>query len=433
MLSKKTILSSATALAAVAAFAQTNATPAATNDHGLVPERVIIVSGDPRKIHKGIVAVLYDSNDFSFHDPSAPRFLFLDRKGKIALGIGGHIYGTVAYDFAGVARSGADFDPVAIPVPADPAQRSALGFSASHSTVFLQLAGHSDRLGTYSAFIQTNFTGGGTDKHELELKQAYFRVGYVTVGLANSTFADPAGVPTVDTQGPNGAVSMKNIHISYTPQITPAIRLGIAAEQPRTSITVGQSAATIAQRVPDIPAFIQYGWAADSHIRLSGILRNLSYRDLIAGKNRITTGYGLQLSADAAIGSRLRIYADASFGRGIGEYINDLASQGVDLIPDPDKPGQLRAPRTFAYAAGLTFNYCRSGFATLAWSQCRLYDRQGLDPDTYRRGSYLSVNLFQTIFPDCLIGLEYARGWRCDSSPLHASANRIMAAIRYSF
>lgn len=425
------LLAAAAVTMTVAANAADTTAPSAADSTAFVPERVIVVSGNPDNVNRGVVAVLYDSNDFAFHDPSAPRFLFLDRKGKIALGIGGYVYGTASYDFAGVSQTGSDFVPSAIPAPADPAKRGSLQFTAAHSTVFLQLAGHSEKFGTYSAYIQTNFTG--SDSYELKLKQAYFRVGYVTLGLARSVFADAAGIATVDTQGPNGLIDAKNILVSYTPQVSRHFRLGISVEQPKATYTLSSTTASIAQRVPDIPAFVEYDWGKSNHIRLSGLLRNLSYRDLASGKNRIATGYGVQISGISDLGGGVSLYVDGSFGRGIGAYINDLAGRDYDLIPDPDKPGRLRAPRTFAYAAGLNYNFCANGFATVAWGQARLYDQGAMAADTYRRGSYLSVNAFYTIFSDCLLGLEYARGWRYNIDGSHGTANRIMAALRYSF
>ena len=57
---------------AVAVKAQNPAT-----EETRIPQRVVVVSGDTTKMKPEVVAVIYDSNDLKFHDPSAPRFLFL--------------------------------------------------------------------------------------------------------------------------------------------------------------------------------------------------------------------------------------------------------------------------------------------------------------------------------------------------------------------
>lgn len=95
-----------TLIAAVVAVAATAPTASALKpkeypDTLMIPKRAVVVSGDETK-GGSLMAILYDTSDLHFTDPSAPRFLFLDRQGKVALGIGGYVKGTVQYDFGGV-------------------------------------------------------------------------------------------------------------------------------------------------------------------------------------------------------------------------------------------------------------------------------------------------------------------------------------------
>lgn len=417
-----TLLLTAAALTPCASAVAPNSLPACA-----IPERVVVLSGDSSMAKPHVMAVLYDTSDFHFHDASAPRFLFLDRKGKVALGIGGYVYGTVGYDFAGVSNTGADFIPFDIPAPSDPARRSELQFTANQSTLFLQLAGHSDRFGTYSAYVQANFTGSG-----FNLKAAYFKVGNLKAGLDLTTFMDPASLPTVETQGPAGGVFNRTLQVSYTPRVSSRWRLGVAAEMPDCSPTLTDRTAKIAQRVPDIPVYAQYSWSNASHVRASAILRNLSYRDLADGRNRLATGWGVQLSSLASIAGGLSAYGDFTYGHGIGAYIHDLWGNGFDLTP-ASTPGRLTTPATFAYATGLRYDFTRKFFATALWSQVRVYGSENMAADSFRRSSYFSVNAFYTVFPDCQVSLAYMRGYRLNQDRTSGSANRLMAAVRYSF
>ncbi|MBD5327564.1 MAG: hypothetical protein HDR45_02905 [Bacteroides sp.] len=411
---------------AVAVKAQNPAT-----EETRIPQRVVVVSGDTTKMKPEVVAVIYDSNDLKFHDPSAPRFLFLDRKGKIAFGIGGYIYATAAYNFAGSERTGSDFIPSQLPTPADPTERAALQFTARNSTIFFQLAGHSEKLGTFSAFIQTNFDDNRS--RFMKLEQAYLKVGDVTAGLARTTFQDPASVPTVDTQGPCGEIDRKNVHLQYAPQFNEHWSAAIAVEDPHAMINNGDFTQSISQRVPDIPVYVQYSWNRTNHVRLSAMLRNLCYRDPRLQEVKYTQGYGVQLSGTSALGAGFTLFANAVYGRGITSYITDLSAYDLDLIPSATEPGKLIAPRTFSYNLGLRYDYCSRGFATLAWGQAILGDRGDLARDTYRQGIYASANVFYSIFSDCLVGLEYARGQRTNFNGDRGTGNRIMAAVRYTF
>lgn len=421
----------AVALAAAVAF---GGIYARSQTASMIPERAIVLTGDVSAVHDGVVAVLYDNPEFEFHDPSDPRFLFLDRKGKIALGIGGYVYASVSADFKGEI-DGAQFVTYDIPVPFDPARRSGLHFDASHSTVFLQLAGHSDKLGTYSAYVQTNFSGGKGGSHDLRLKQAYVTVGGVTAGLARSTFVDPSSAPDLDTQGPGARISRKNLLVRYSTAFGKGWQAGIGIENPSSSsyTTVADRNKSITQRVPDFPAYIQYGWCKGSHIRLSGIVRTLSYRDLVAAENRFATGWGVQLSGQSVIGRSVTAYYEAYYGKGIATYVNDLDGNGLDLVGVGGTSGRMMAPGAWGFVGGLQWNFCKRAYASASYGQLRIYDVEQMGADAFRRSSYFDCNLFYTLFPDCQLGIEYLFGNRFNQDGSHSKANRLMAAIKYSF
>ena len=57
-----------------------------------LPSRIVVLSGDgSHPSHVGNVSQMYSRTNLAFEDPAAPRFLFLDKKGQVALGIGGYL------------------------------------------------------------------------------------------------------------------------------------------------------------------------------------------------------------------------------------------------------------------------------------------------------------------------------------------------------
>lgn len=401
----------------------------------MIPSRAIVVSGDHVKEHD-LVAVLYDKTDLHFSDPDAPRFLFLDREGKVALGIGGYLKGTVQYDFDGMIDDGASFETYDIPVPSDPAARSQFYGNVNHSTIFLQLVGRSTRFGYYQMYIQTNFTGNGKTGYGMKLKQAWASLGNVTMGLARSTFVDgSAGTPTVDDQGPSGEMQGKNVLVRYAKTFGKGWRVAAGIEMPQMSVTVSDDTKCkkINPRVPDIPVNLQYAWdRGDSHVRLSGIFRNLYYRDLIAEKNRSQVGWAVQLSGVVDIAHTVDIFYQGAYGRGYGHYVNDLDGNGFDLVSSTT-PGKMTAPRTANFEVGARVNFTDNFFASASYSQARLFGLGHLGGDTYRYGQYASVTAFYDIIPDLRIGLEYLHGSRTDFSGRSGHANRVIAMLQYSF
>lgn len=399
-----------------------------------IPGRAVVLSGDAsHPDHVSNVALMYSRANLAFEDPAAPRFLFLDKKGQVALGIGGYLKAVGMYDFDGAVDDN-DYITNMIPVPNDPAQRQRFGATAANSTIFLKLVTSPTKVGRVIVYIQTNFTGdnGG---YGLKLKQAYVSVGHVTLGKARSTFADgPAMAPTVDDQGPSGQVTAKNMLVQYVTSDYKGFSAAISAELPSASYTNGLQTKTIAQRFPDIPLYLQYAWnKGDSHVRLSGILRELSYRDLAAGRNHFVTGWGVQLSAVANIVGGLNFFGHYTYGKGIGYYINDLSGEDYDLIPAHDKAGKLKAPGAAGWTAGLQYNFSDNFFMSASYSRAQLYDTAGMPSDTYRYGQYIAANAFYNVWGDLRVGIEYLHGTRKDLSGISGKSNRVEAALQYSF
>ena len=418
----KTIFVVVALLAGVSAFAQTQGTDS-------IPARSIVLTGDAsHPDHKANIAVMNTGFNPAFEDPAAPRFLFLDKKGTVALGIGGYLKAVGEYDFDGAIDNN-DFVTGAIPVPFDPAQRQRFGATAAHSSIFLKLVTHPTRVGRVIVYIQTNFTGAS---YGLKLKQAYVSVGHLTLGKARSTFADgPAMAPTVDDQGPAGQVTAKNMMIQYASPSWRGFSFAAAVEVPDASYTTGAGTASIAQRCPDIPVYVQYEWDKGSHIRASAIYRALSYRNTIAGQNHCVSGWGLQGSAVADIYAGLQFFGHYTYGRGIASYVNDLSDRGYDLVPDGE--GRLCAPRTAAWTAGLRYDFSPKFFVSASYSRAQLYGTDGMASNTYRYGQYIAANAFYDVWGELRVGVEYLHGTRKDISGISGHANRLEAMLQYSF
>lgn len=402
-----------------------------TTATGSVPERVILMTGDRNGVADEVMAVIYDTKGLHFHDPSAPRFLFVDREGNTALGIGGYVEVTGMYDFDGAIDCNG-FVTEMIAVPSSRGLRNRLKFDAAESRLFLRLV-RKTGLGVLTAYVENSFSNGNGG-FGFSMKAAYLKLGNVQAGLSRSLFVDPtAGGPTIDYQGPCGGLTGRNVGVNYTAALHHGFGVGVSVEMPTGSYTLGEHAEDLSQRVPDIPVYVQYGWGdGDSHVRLSGIFRDLSYRDLVSGCNRLTPGWGVQLSGKLGVADLLTVYYDGVYGRGIGRYINDLSGYGYDLLPGKTD-GRLIAPHSLSMSVGVQFNITGDWFVSGNYSFNRLYNQESLGQTGYRRADYLAVNMFYTCLDDLQLGVEYLHGGRHDMSGDCGSANRILAMAKYSF
>lgn len=395
---------------------------------------VIIVTDKPQTSGNKVTEAMYKANGEHFQDPRAPRFLFIDRKGKVALGIGGYVKGTMSVDMGGISDN-LDFVTADIPAPKQPDMRNQFQMDASTSRLFLKLVGDNTAVGDFTVYVESDFRGKNGHQYDLRLRQAYIRLGNFLFGRARSTFADgAAGPPTIDFEGPSGSVSKKNTMIQYKQEIDNHWSFAASIESPSESYTVaeGQSEA-INQRVPDVPAYLQYQWNdGQSHIRLSGLFRALSYRNLVTEENKYAIGWAAQLSGMVAFSPRITLYYQAAYGRGYADYLNDLDGSGYDLIPDGDN-GKLTAPYALGIVGGLQYNFCKNFFVSASYSQCRLYDRASLSGDAYKYGDYVAANAFYSPFNNCQVGIEYLYGNRHNHDHSAGNAHRLNAMIQYNF
>lgn len=113
---------------------------------------------------------------------------------------------------------------------------------------------------------------------------------------------------------------------------------------PSVSGTYNDNFATLKQRVPDFPAYFQYAWGAnrDSHIRASGVVRNMYLHNLRTGNNTSLLGWGVQFSGTIKVAQPLRLFMNGVYGKGVTPYIQDLTGSGSTSRPIQRTPTRFR-------------------------------------------------------------------------------------------
>lgn len=383
-----------------------------------------------------IVEDFHETTSKHFHDPQAPRFLLYDQQRQIAFGIGGFVRMRAAYDFGGSPTNSFGFIPYSIPVPSDPLTKNNFRMDASKSTVFFKLLGNNSSIGKFQAYVSGNFTG---DNNTFTLEDAYVSFLGLTIGRTWSTFNDIAAVPpTVDFQGPNGAAEMRTSQIRYTRNLTDNLTFAVAAElsQSTSTFTAGEETAKTTQRIPDIPASLQYNWGkgGSSHVKVAGVWRNINYRDLLTSKTETATGYGVQMSSNVHVNPLIEFYGQITYGKGISQYINDLSGNGLSLVRDLGKEGKMKAQEAMGWYAQVQFNLTKSIFSTVGYSQAKVFPKAGAVGDSeYRYGQYVVGNVFYNVGKDFQFGLEYLWGNRMNIGGDKASANCIQSVVQFNF
>lgn len=367
----------------------------------------------------------------NFSDPEAPYFLFLSKDASLAMGIGGAVRMRAYYDWGG-AMPGPGFAPYLISIPPDPTKMRHFDTTPSGTCLFFRVLGRNKTLGEYQLYVEANFSG--YESRDFKLKHAYAIINDFTVGYASSTFSDPAALPPViDAQGPTDKIAPTSVLVRYMPMVRDKWVFAISAETPTTAIEAdGTKTAKVDNWLPDFAAFAQYQWAPGQHIRLGGIVRSLSYRDISAATNHNRVGWGAMLSSVAHVTDRLTTYITGTYGRGYASLGGDLMGN-YDLVSDPDRPGYLYAPASTGYCLGLQYNFRPNLFISGSISQLRYLPDHRISPDEYKYGWVATANIFWNMTARMQVGAEINIGKRGNFSREHRYARRAEILCMFSF
>ena len=395
----------------------------------------VLYSGDknPTDSLEKLLNMFYYDQFRHFQDPRAPYFMFMSKKGDLALGVGGQVKVRGYFDWNGSIPT-AGFITYDIPIPKKPTEMNALAASASGTGLFFTLLGNNNLLGNFMAYFQADFSG--YNQRGFRIKKAYVTIRDWTAGYATTTFEDTQAEPsTVDGAGPNGINSKKNVLVRYMHQFKNHWKIAGSIEFPSESISAdGIHTSSCNPYIPDLAAFVQYQWdEGSSHLRLSGLLRTLTYRDLVAKRNHNITGWGLQLSTVVNPLYNLNLFGILSTGQGHASYTTDLGNGDFDLIPVIGQEGKLYAPWAAGLVVGAQYYFNQKVFMNIAFSEQTYYPKPNPLDSQYKYGLYAVGNVFWDITPRFELGFEYLHGKRKNFNGESGSANRLMAMFMVSF
>lgn len=381
-----------------------------------------------------VIDTYYSTIEKGFRQTGLPRFIIAGRDRKMIFGIGGNVSVRLNYDFEGMIPD-PDFVTSLIPVPGSPRTRRQVLFDPSTSGLYFKAIAHAGRLGPVVGYVQTDFRGG-SNRHTLSLQMAYVEIAGFSVGRRFTTFCDLGASPaTVDFEGPNGYSLVYRTMVRYRHRFGEHWSVAAAAEMPDPSVSYVPGTSAVAQRMPDFPVYVRYGWNEDkSHLRLSAVFRDIYFFE--DGKDDVNSlfGWGIQFSGAIQAGRKLKTYMQFLYGEGIAAYIQDIAGEGLDLAADPRKPGALQTLPAMSWIAGLQYEFSPKWIATAAYSGVKVFGRNDYRvPDTYRIAHYLSANLFYHLTGSCQIGAAYLYGTRRNMDDRQGHANRTQAIVQYNF
>ena len=148
---------------------------------------------------------------------------------------------------------------------------------------------------------------------------------------------------TIDFQGPNGATFYRATQLSYTYKGLKDFRFQASIEAPAVDGTTSSQFEIAQQRMPGLHSF---GTIQLEQQQSFACRRYHPQHDIYQhgkGQASSVTGYGVQASTTFNLGKKWQAFGQINYGKGIGQYLNDISNLNVDIVPNPEKEGKMQA------------------------------------------------------------------------------------------
>ena len=386
----------------------------------------------------------------------APAFAVHTPNNKFIMTIGGTIAPVLGYDIGNNLYkqdgAGISFVTSAIPVPAAAGHKGDFYINPINGSVDLQIVGLANTPNEISGYVKVGTNGISPS---LVLQRAFITYRNLTAGMKLTLMQDAYACqpPTIDPEGPSGCISNVAYEIGYTSKSYNGFRFAAALDMPTFYSSNGYyrgkdfpefdgkqvaDYGDAEQLIPDIPAWVEYSFSQWNRIRVSAILRNFAYRDLVANKTRHMAGWGVMLSGNIQPVKQIILYYQFAYGKGIGSYLQDIAGKPLSFVPDDARPGRMTASPMAGFNFGVSFNPSSKLQFNAMFSQSRIWKVRDYcnaldESQNYRYALYGAVNCFYNITPYLQWGIVYLWGRRETWNIGGANDSRIQTQIAFNF
>lgn len=398
----------------------------------------------------------------------APKFAITTKNKKFMLSVGGQVNPIMGYDIGNNLYAqddaGINFVTGEIPVPALTGHKGDFFINALNGYVDFSVVAFAGTRNQLTGYVKlgTNGVGNGIKLKRAFVTWRHFQGGLIATIMSDGLAAQP---PTIDPQGPCGDVSGSAYSLAYVSPSYSGVRFAVGVEKPTFYSSNGvylgkdyrsyyghQVDASVDELLPDIPMWVEYQASEQNRVRLSGVLRTFAYQDMIKKERRRLLGWGAMLSGNFSFWEPLTFNFQGVFGKGIGNYIQDIAGRPVSFTPKADEIGKMEANPMMGLVFGASYNATKRLQFNVVGSYTRLWgardyatgddklvpDANGTEVMTagapnFHYSAYVAVNCFYNFTSYLSWGIEYLYGHRQTWNLGGANDSRIQTQLCFTF
>ena len=374
-----------------------------------------------------LAAARYDNAPL---DPKYPGYFRLPGT-KTFMKIGGYAKSDLTFD----PRPAGDqerFIPSSIPIPAPTANVNNSTISVRPSRINVDFLVPTEKARTLRFFLEVDFFGSSSTTPRL--RHAYAQGKNLLVGQTFSNFMDIDASPdTLDFQGPNAQVFIRNPMMRYTFRLGKTTTTSISIEKPSSDVAFSTPEFKSSPNSPSPDGTVQFRHDMDfGHVQLAALFRDIS-AFLPDGRSDSVFGWGFNLSGLFKVFGKDNLTYQGAYGNGIARYINDSSGLGIDAAVISAQDPRLEAvPMVAAYGGyqHLWFSKLRS---SVVYGFLQSENTPAQTASTFHRSGYSATNLIWSPIPQLSFGTEFLYGWRVNKDNSTGNAPRIQLSAKYNF
>jgi hypothetical protein len=346
------------------------------------------------------------------------------------LKIGGYFKTDFIYDLKPAGNTDS-FIPSSFPVP-QPTALNNTTVSIRPTRLSVDFRVPYTKVGDVRFYVEGDFFG--TNATTPRLRHAYAQAKNFLVGQTFSNFMDPDAFPdTLDFQGPNGMVSLRNPQFRYGFALSPRTTFYVSVEKASSDVIFKTPQFSSQPDSPSPDGAIRLRQEFNrGHFQIAGVFRSIA-AFLPNGKTDSVFGWGVNTSLGfKTVGKDNLIFAVAA-GHGISRYIQDTSGLGIDAEPTSALNPHLEATPAVGIEAAYQHYWKKRLRSSAFYSYAAVNNADLAASTTYNHGTYTGTNLIWNPGGSLYLGAEFLYGWTMEQNGLSANAPRIQFSAKYSF
>jgi hypothetical protein len=363
-------------------------------------------------------------------DPKYHGFFYLPGT-QTMLKIGGYAKTDLIYDLKPAGNTDS-FVPSSIPVP-QPVAVNNFTTSVRPTRLSLDFRVPTSKFGDVRFYVEGDLFG--TNATTPRLRHAYGQARNLLIGQTFSNFMDPDASPdTLDFQGPNGYVSIRNPQLRYGFALNRNTTLYFSVEKPSSDVAfkTPQFSAQPNSPAPDSAVRIRNEFER-GHVQVAAIFRSIG-AFLPDGRSDSVFGWGLNAATSLKTFGRDTFILEGAYGHGISRYIQDTSGLGIDAEPANNANPHLKATPAVGVEAAYQHYWFGKLRSNLVYGYAGVQNTNFVgSSNLFNHSHYSAVNVIWNPYGSLYVGTEFLYGGQVLKDGSFAYAPRFQFSAKYSF